>query len=93
MSSVSVGAFAAGAVPLARRIPAISVRTGADCAGDSNPATWCAWLMAESRRTRVDTLRVALSSVKYKTTVSGAAGKLGTARREHQARKSRQSAE
>ena len=79
------------AVPFWCRIPAISLRTARWAVGVSRPAAWFAWEMAERRRVRVKTLAVSASVDKYRTTVSGAAGRFPCPAVRHQAEKCFQS--
>ena len=54
--STLTGLLPVWAVPRVRRIPFINCRTTGAWVGESNPAAWCAWEIAEMRRVRVETL-------------------------------------
>ena len=94
-SAVSAGALPACAVPLARRMPAHTARTVACRVGESWaawPASWWACAIDDRRRWSVLVLRRPARSVRYRATVSGAAGRAVRPWPSHQAVKSRQSA-
>ena len=105
-SSGSVGETLSTATPLVRVIPAHTECSGSSrrLAGASWPVCRCAWLIAESRRSSVDTLSPGVGRPSspggptsarlaiYKETASGEAGSAETPRPSHQAQKSAQSA-
>ena len=92
MSSVSVGAFCAAAVPSVRRVPLSVARTMPADVGDSAPIALCASAMAIGRRWKLPTFNLPAHSAMYDATASGAAGNGHRACESHHAQNYRQSA-